>query len=1535
MNDSNIQYQNGPDTIKDSDTRYSEADQTAEICISRAHPHMDTSNLNITNCNNIPAQHANNSHGTQSDQYSGLTNYVMSESGWMAEPGLPAQINRLAVLDPVVDLNHDKTVLFNQEIESSMPVQIITATDHDVNGNTNEFLIDSNTVTDSDLTEQINQDTEPYLVINSNKVQQVPIDSNQDMELELTAPMNVETNSDLATVQINMEMESNLTVQRNIVSVSDLAEMESEISTQTNSRVHSESLVDLDKYFEPEIVDQHVEHDKITQLTSETQPTKPDWDVLHLNKDLIIGQTNSSSKEREIRVNLDTELPVEPTGDLSDMGQSELGVPHDRDIPVEQRDSSIEVRQSEVGVPLDRDVPVEQTSDSSEVGQSELGIALDREVPVEQTMKKIPAQIEETESGLAFLPDQLITADKGEDQVAVLPNELAMDQAAHMGEETECELPVSLNNKSVLEETNDMGKETEETMEQTADSSEVVEPELVVLSNKFPLETGEEKEVNVSDDSEHQLALHFNKEFITEPTVDICCEGVEPEIVVPHSDMFGAKQIHIVDMSGEVIQIKQEPVASELIANLSNEMTQDTVERGLALDELPNEATNEVVYQGSEIETQHEHVENENVNYEVRPSVFILDVDNTKVRIEVNMDVEAEPGTEQYSESDANHQQPGTQKYTEPDANHQQCLCYNKKHDETKTEVLPNLFENMPEIKHEEITDGESYGRMEILSDIKAEPLEYVEGEQYYELYDIGIKDDKSFVETVMEVKDEPVQKTETDPYACRICGKRFAWIRNIAKHMQTHSVTQGYIRRRKFTCNVCLDSFDSQDQLTVHLQLHTETVPHTCHGCGQKFTSQRSLEKHILNKVCIKNLMFKCDACSESFPKEYLLMMHIKTHTGSSKYVCDVCGQRFLSPNLTRHLQMHTGEGKFECETCGQRFVRFASLAVHNTHHQVQKHSVKKKHSINKKLPINKSKKHPTNKNNPVKKTKVTKKSRCIVCGKEFPRQHQVNFHMKIHKGKKKKYKCGRCDKEYEHVINLIKHTKDLNHMYSDGFKRSYKCIHCHREFSKKFTLEMHMEKQICMESNSVFEKKKYKCKLCGKEFAMQSAVKLHMETHRGKGEKYKCNYCDKEFTHSNHIVKHIKTHKREKHSENQAYDKGWTKSGDIKSTSFKSQYDKGGQLYYICKICGKIFQYKSQLNIHMESHCGEDTVKCKKCSNLFSNIDKLKRHMQQTHQQSLLQEHALRQTDQMADKLFKCLVCGMKFSSFNKCRLHHREHSVDKPYKCAVCHKRLSTKSAHTNHVQSHEWKDNKKETSSAAKHIAYTKAFQCDICQRQFKTKSAQISHIASHQGKPFKCEICSKELTSTVELQSHTNAHTTETLKCDICGKQLTTKSALTNHLKSHLGNEDIASSTESVCDTNSHTMERLFKCRVCGKQLTTKSVLTTHLKSHQSTKKAASATELKPRTDPVAKKPYQSDVRARQFHTKNACTNHSYAHKEIQLYRCGQCSRDFTSSEHLWGHMESHKVEKQFQCDISEQQFAFLKRLQAHANNTLK
>ncbi|XP_045914811.1 zinc finger protein 260-like isoform X3 [Micropterus dolomieu] len=131
-----------------------------------------------------------------------------------------------------------------------------------------------------------------------------------------------------------------------------------------------------------------------------------------------------------------------------------------------------------------------------------------------------------------------------------------------------------------------------------------------------------------------------------------------------------------------------------------------------------------------------------------------------------------------------------------------------------------------------------------------------------------------------------------------------------------------------------------------------------------------------------------------------------------------------------------------------------------------------------------------------------------------------------------------------------------------------------------------------------------------------------------------------------------------------------------------------------FSCSECGKRFDSKDHLQIHMKCHTGEKT--------------------------------------------FTCPFCGKKFTKSSNLTTHLRVHTGEKPFTCSVCNTSFSLRCTLVNHMRVHTGE----------------KPFSCSVCSKRFSKKANLTTHMALHtEEKPFKCSMCDKRFTWHSQVKNH--------------------------------------------------------------------------------------------------------------------------------------------------------------------------------------
>ena len=131
------------------------------------------------------------------------------------------------------------------------------------------------------------------------------------------------------------------------------------------------------------------------------------------------------------------------------------------------------------------------------------------------------------------------------------------------------------------------------------------------------------------------------------------------------------------------------------------------------------------------------------------------------------------------------------------------------------------------------------------------------------------------------------------------------------------------------------------------------------------------------------------CTICKKTFTKEWLLVRHIRTHTGERPYKCHHCEKAFpTTGNRDVHERTHTGEKPYQCGFCAKQFRSSANLATHQRIHAEER------------------------------------AYKCTLCDRSFKNAHHLKDHQSVHM-KKKPFQCPDCNKSYTRIHRLNKHIK------------------------------------------------------------------------------------------------------------------------------------------------------------------------------------------------------------------------------------------------------------------------------------------------------------------------------------------------------------------------------------------------------------------------------------------------------------------------------------------------------------------------------
>ncbi|CAG9535270.1 unnamed protein product [Cercopithifilaria johnstoni] len=745
--------------------------------------------------------------------------------------------------------------------------------------------------------------------------------------------------------------------------------------------------------------------------------------------------------------------------------------------------------------------------------------------------------------------------------------------------------------------------------------------------------------------------------------------------------------------------------------------------------------------------------------------------------------------------------------------------------------------------------------------------------------------------------------------------------------------------------CSVCDALFDLEEYLNHTKNCRLEKC-YKCEVCGKEYNKEHNLKLHHLgqhDKAVVENDKYVCSFCPKKYARLAAYYAHLQIHGLNDSLICTFCKEEFdFQALLNKHLRLQHCYPRLGdiatveiCKKCG---IAIFSKEAMDEHKQIHR-------KINKTMKRNKRKRE----SDPGDRT-----HKCEACGKTFKKKFELMRHYVVHT-KERRFVCEICGKRFSQKASLGQHT--LTHNASTA--QTHKCSLCDATFSQAGNLRRHVK---LLHPPDVTSRPVFRCLKCTCVFNSLQPLQVHARKRhpeqvasknstiaeegtaspqkQNKGRKFCCCLCRKAFGKTSDLVRHYRVH--------------------------------SGERPFSCNRCGRDFNLKSSLKLHMDSHVRADhpdnyytCARCPVCMKQLASAPSLRRHLK-IHERPL--EH--------------CGVCSQIFLSKKALEQHQiacltsnaevgssgsllellppteiasvNTEPERKPYKCRTCTASFSTLRCLKEHINRH---------TGIKPHI-------CRLCYKSFYSLAQLKCHSAIHTNKrPFKCLTCNQSFRRRSQLKAHASKHPRPSSLMNFeslswSPDNLFTKSVqvdnahfsendLTNFDFSSLDDDsrelNIDNSAETSylssclisqdCDLiNGLAVEKSqeTRCPVCFFSFSSDATLSTHLYNMTS--------------DPLHSLPIlscnhcsktfsgcigladhlQAFHRANQHEERSFTCDANFLLKEDQRsHVCDVCDRRFKKPSDLLRHKRIHTGEKPFSCGICERSFRVKSTLYQH------
>ncbi|XP_041983880.1 zinc finger protein 595-like [Aricia agestis] len=442
-----------------------------------------------------------------------------------------------------------------------------------------------------------------------------------------------------------------------------------------------------------------------------------------------------------------------------------------------------------------------------------------------------------------------------------------------------------------------------------------------------------------------------------------------------------------------------------------------------------------------------------------------------------------------------------------------------------------------------------------------------------------------------------------------------------------------------------------------------------------------------------------------------------------------------------------------------------------------------------------------------------------------EMKKKKVTNGHTKVAKKMKKK-KVANGHTEVKNIVECVEIELNAEELQEerkrlqkeeDYVNAMFRCEKCIVTFPNSDDLKDHIH--LKHDKHAAL----FKCNICECSFKYNVSFNYHMTRHT---RRFQCTACSDRFITKSTAIHHYNS----VHCLGTETDIHFEKPLDTVSPEGTEYQSKSAS--FPCEFCPKVFQWRTSLRKHYETHRIQNGQKrkpyCEVCQLSFTSSGNLQKHVKcSSKHQIQLKLRKLKENGEAATpsdrsemaraaQRYACPQCGARYQWRGNLMRHIRSHQAKAAgaLECEPCGRSFSSVATYRQHM------------TISKKHVSEEDfKFMCSQCGRRFVNRTRLRDHINWDHLKNYThtCNTCQKVFKSHTSLYLHEQVvHRKQPDHlCDHCGRPFPNQAKLRSHVLAR------------------HSGAAAYECADCGARFAWQSCLSRHVRrSHKHNAKDA-------------------------------------------------------------------------------------------------